>query len=245
MKTPERKDVWNAVEDYPSEIYSLWHHDTSRSAILRRLVEHFTPGCVAADFGCGAGYWLDNLSAAKKIYAVDFSKRLLAEAQKNAPHHCETRQQDLSGPLPGRIDFALCLNALMPESHSDCLLKLSRMRDALSTGGKLILVIFSQECASSYINLKHFSAAQDGREEASLEEVLSWYLGWQNNPLGYTKHRNGTVVKFWCKDEAEAVFQMVGGLRPLECFRVPREWEGRLVGGFEPWFWGWVLEKVE
>ncbi|WIY23563.1 hypothetical protein [Parasedimentitalea psychrophila] len=79
-----------------------------------------------------------------------------------------------------------------------------------------------------------------------VEKMDSW-SEWYNNPLGYVRNDTGTVVKYWIRQEAEAVFSSVGGVNILESFRLDREQktvsEALPEGLPKAWFWGWVLQR--
>jgi len=155
--------------------------------------------------------------------------------------------RDLSLPEP--LDFALCLNALMPESHSDALQILQRLFDSLACGGRLVLVLPSMEALLYTANMQHFEASRQGKEEQSLINQMETWSQWFSNPLGYVRNNSETVVKFWLKDEAEAIFKTIGTVRIVETFRLDRDQktlsEVLPDGVPKSWFWGWVLERSD
>jgi SAM-dependent methyltransferase len=243
----DRLDVWDSLDDYPAEVYSLWHQTGGGS--LHPRIQKLAPHGICADFGCGPGYWLSTLSGAQVIHAVDFSQNMLDQAASRAPEQTQFHLQSLSAlTLPDPVDFALCLNAVMPESHCDALQILSGLANSLAKNGRLLLVLPSMESLLFVANMQHFDAAARGEEEQSLLERMELWSQWYSNPLGYVRNGNGTVVKYWLKDEAEAVFKQLGMLKVVDHFQLER---GRTVSGETPpvgvkgaWFWGWVLERV-
>lgn len=229
--------------DYPDEIYSLWHHATSRRVIEDHLAPLLTGAGSAADFGCGAGYWLPVLADVPILHAVDFSEALLDQARARAPRQTRFHDADIGTvALPDPVDVMLCLNALMPESHADALAKLRCMADQVAPGGAALMVLFSEECSHAFTNLEHFAAARAGEEAAHLHAMIEDEHRWVDNPLGYRRHRNGGIVKHWIREEAELVFRSVG-FEVKSYFKVPRDWDGPNPFGFEAWFHGWVLGK--
>ncbi len=237
-----RVDAWNRIEAYSTEIYSLWHHSSSYSAIRKRI-DKFSIGKNAIDFGCGEGYWLGELKNFKRIIGVDFSTNLVNKISKPTLH-TEIVVADIGSlSYEHEFDFALNLNAFMPENHTAALKKFSTMLRALRPGGRLIFVIFSAEGYQAFINLLHFQRSASGDELGSLKETIDLFFEKSDNPLGYIRQGNGTVVKFWVRDEAEAFFRMSGTVEILEYFRVPHIYDGPKIPGFDSWFHGWVIEK--
>lgn len=243
-----RRDYWNSVDDYAGEIASLWHLD--RAGIITSAISAHRRGDSAADLGCGPGYWLACLDEAPRLFAVDFAEGLLEQARGRAPAQTEFLCQNLAAlDLPAPVDFALCLNAIMPESHTHALQIFERVFTSLAPGGRLILVLPSIEAMLYAANMMHFAASEDGKESESLTERMEIWAEWYSNPLGYVRNSNDMVVKYWLRPEAEEVFSMTGDVAVLSRFRVAHR---RLATGETldarfrpPWFWGWVLEKAE
>ena len=241
-----RVRYWNALEDYPDRVASLFHMSCGDD--LRQRIARLSPSGICADLACGPGYWLNTLGDAERIYAVDFSAGMLTQARTRAPDQTVFIEQNLRDlDLPEQVDFALCFNGVMPESHSDALRMLGRIAAALAPNGRLMMVLPSIEALLYTANALHFSAAQMGLEAQSLRERLDTWLEWSANPLGYVRNGNGTIVKYWQKDEAEVAFSMSGDWRVVERFRVLRD--NNANGECPPehlpkaWFHGWVLQK--
>ena len=242
----DRKTYWNSVRDYETEVNSLWH--LPDQSVISSRIAPFAKGTVAADLGCGPGFWLHDLSAADRVYAVDFSEAMLSQAQRRAPEKTTFLRQDLSDlTLPEAVDLALCLNALMPESHADALLKLYRIFRCLKPGGRLILVLPAIEAMLHATNLSHFVAALHGKEADSLQANMDVWLDWFSNPLGYVRNPNETFVKYWARDEMEAAVALVSSARVTDRFRV--RYRALPFGSpppdhvAPPWHWGWVFER--
>lgn len=202
---------------------------------------------MAADLGCGPGYFLDALSNARRLFAADWSSAMLAQARGRAPEGTVFVEQDLRDlDLPEPVDLAICLNALMPESHGDAAAILNAIARALAPGGTLILVAPSLESQLYTINMRHYSETAAGREDESMEHVLDSFMNWFNNPLGYVRAKNDQVMKFWLRAEMEAVLTTDIGLVVEECFKAPVFWrdfqeEAEWQARYEPpWMWGWV-----
>ena len=238
----KRPDVWNNVENYVTEIYSLWHHSNSRS-VIRDRISRFATGDRAIDLGCGEGHWLEELRNFRKIVGIDFSISLV-DRIATPPPQTEIVLSDICSLLyEGEFDFALNLNAFAPESHTAALQKFSTILRLLKPGGRLIWVVSSAECYQTIINLMHFHRSALDDELSSPKETIDIFFEKSDNPLGYVKQENGTVLKFWIKEEAEIFFKMCGSAEILEYFRIPRGSYQQEIEGLEPWFHGWVIEK--
>lgn len=245
QSSPSRVAIWDRQSNYEKEVFSLWHVPCGDT--LRDLIFANASRGPAADLGCGPGYWLAHLGAlADPVYAIDFSPGMIAQARTRAPDHTVFLQQELSAlALPQPVQTALCLNAVMPESHSHALAILRAVFGCLAPGGRLILVLPSFEAKLFSANINHFLAAERGQEEASLVANLDAWTECFSNPLGYFRNPNGTVVKYWLQAEAETVFERIGGVRKVECARLPfvRN-EQAAFDATQEWLWCWVLERI-
>ena len=74
----------------------------------------------------------------------------------------------------------------------------------------MIIVVPAFDALIYGANVVHFHEADQGREEASLRECLDIWAAWYSNPLGYVRNGNDTIVKYWLREEFEAVVQRVG-----------------------------------
>lgn len=241
-----RISFWEEVSAYTSQMASLWHGNAGDA--LRSLIRKNNPKNICADFGCGPGYWLEALAFAHKLYAVGFSSNMLDQAKERAPIQTEFLQQNLSElSLPNPVDFALRFNAIMPEGHADALQIFRRLCGAMAEGGTLIVVVPAFDALIYSANAVHFHEADQGREEVSLRERLDTWSAWYSNPLGYVRNGNDTIVKYWLREEFEAVVQMVGGMSVADYIRLDRvkntTGENPPEGCAPSWYHCWVLKN--
>lgn len=242
-----RLDFWNRLDDYEGSIISLYHRPGGEE-LRRRIAALITPETVAADLGCGHGYFLSELAAAKRLFAVDYAEKSLAAARERAPASTQFLHQHLAQlHLPEPLDLALCFSTLMPENHTQALRLLERLSAAIRPGGHLLLVLPAMESRLYVSNLIHFQAARLGREKESLAARMSEFVSGFNNPLGYVRSRDGQVLKYWIAEELERQLQATGRVAGVERFKVDIEWrdyarEAAWQSDAEPpWFWGWQV----
>lgn len=242
----EGPDFWDQTGEYCLSVTSLWHIPAGE--LLREKIRALSPSGTCADLGCGPGYWLHELANSATLFAVDFSSNMLSQAAERAPAGTIFVQQALQDlDLGNELDFALCLNAVMPRNHAEALRILGAVFSRLKSGGRIVLVMPSLEALLYSANISHFDMAATGREQESLEQKMDTWTEWYSNPLGYVRNSNGNIVKYWLKDEAEQVFDMLGGVAVEECFRVPHR--SNATGENPPerflpsWYWGWVLRR--
>ena len=145
--------------------------------------------------------------------------------------------------VKNQFELALMFNSWFPENHSHAVKIAQAGLNSLTETGHLILVTFSQECLGLFINLLHLQNALKDQELESLEMVAKWHVEKQNNPLGYTVHRNSTVNKHWIREEAETLFLACCNAEIIEYFKVNQESERSLPFDFKPFFHGWVLRR--
>tara|TARA_R110002072_G_scaffold263621_1_gene422404 strand:- start:3284 stop:4033 length:750 start_codon:yes stop_codon:yes gene_type:complete len=245
----DRLSCWNGLTDYEGQIVSL-NHRPAGAAIRERVRKLLTTGAVAADLGCGPGFFLDALAGASALYAVDWSAAMLDRARERAPAGTAFLEHDLRDlALPQPADLAICLNALMPESHGDVISILNAIVRNMAPCGTLILVAPSLESQLYTINMRHYAETAAGREDESIEYVMDSFMNWFNNPLGYVRSKNDQVTKFWLRAEMEALLITDIGLAIEERFKAPVFWrdfqdEADWQAKYEPpWMWGWVVRK--
>lgn len=237
----QREQYWELVDDYPAEVYSLWHHEASAKVISERIADYAPCRGAAVDFGCGPGFWLPSLEKASETFGIDFSAHMLRLARENNSRRVKLVHADMSElQFQSYFEFGICLNALMPEGHSDAIHKIRSLTRSMALGGKIVIVVFALESHLTFLNMRHVERAIDGEESESIDEIMTKFEYYYNNPLGYIRERNGQINKFWLKEELEGFFGIAGGIQICEYFKVPREYD---VSLFTPWFHGWVIER--
>lgn len=244
-RAPEQT-AWDSIGSYQDEIVSLAHRPAAVQ-IRAAIAEADPAGRVVADIGCGPGYFLQDLAAAKRIHAFDWSTRMLTEARTRAPTQTVLHQQDLRElEAPERIDFAICLNAIHPVDHGDAQAQLRRVLAVLKPGGTLILVLMSMEARLYVATIAHHVACAAGASEVSLDAVRESFAQDPDLTLGYVLGEGNWVQKLWLAEEAETLLHEVGA-KDVTRFKAPvlwtdyapaRDWQRAAQ---PPWHWGFVV----
>jgi SAM-dependent methyltransferase len=115
----------------------------------RHIGRYVTNGQVAADLGCGSGYYSLALAACVgsegRVYAVDLNVKAIREleekANKNGYHNIEAHSSsvaDLSFIMNGAIDFVLA-NGLLCTMAEHRQLAVNEIRRILKPGGQAYL----------------------------------------------------------------------------------------------------------
>ena len=240
--------AWDSVGSYQDEIVSLAHRPAAVQ-IRAAIAEADPAGRVVADIGCGPGHFLQDLAAATRIHAFDWSTRMLSEARTRAPAHTVFHKQDLRElEAPDPVDVALCLNAIHPVDHCDAQAQLRRVLGVLKPAGTLILVLMSMESRLYVATIAHHVACAAGASKVSLEAVRESFSQDPDLPLGYVLGEGDWVQKLWLADEAETLLHEVGA-KAVQRFKAPvlwtdyasaRDWQR---SARPPWHWGFVVRK--
>lgn len=240
--------AWDSVASYQDEIVSLAHRPAAEQ--IRAAIAELDPaGRVVADIGCGPGYFLQDLTAAARIHAFDWSTRMIEEARTRAPAQTVFHRQDLRTlEAPEPVDLALCLNAIHPIDHGDAQLQLRRALAVVKPGGSLILVLMSMEARLYVATIAHHVACAAGASKVSLEAVRESFAQDPDLPIGYVTGEGGWTQKLWLADEAECLLRELGA-RSVNRFKAPvlwtdyapaRDWQRSAQ---PPWHWGFVVQK--
>ncbi len=141
---------WDSVADtYEAEIFNTLRSD-SKGTIRSHIRKFSSKTAAACDFGCGTGRYLPILAKRfKHVYAVDFSSKLLDQAQQACGNldnvsffksDLTSRQLKLSN-----VSFALSINVLIMPSRELRQRILATCYRQLTQGGYLLVVVPSLE----------------------------------------------------------------------------------------------------
>jgi len=251
-----KRSYWDRIAaNYDDEIFGVLKQDRE-GRVLGKIDRYGADNHKASDIGCGTGAFLPALSARfKNILAMDFSAKLLARAQEACARlpNVSYRAADLASPglrLP-KVDFALCVNALLTPS----LAHRNRMLDALCRHvrprGHLVLVVPSLESAC----LTDFR-----RIEWNLRDGIAPGLAARTGfpaygPADTRRHREGVIpidgvpTKHYLEEELIALLKS-RGLTTLEIEKIEYPWNTeftsppRWMQAPFPWDWLLVAEKT-
>ncbi|MFM8951899.1 MAG: class I SAM-dependent methyltransferase [Planctomycetaceae bacterium] len=143
----------------------LVRESRQREEDCRMLLEALAiqPGQTVCDLGCGNGFY--TLELARQVgprgtvYAVDIQPEMLRMlAEQAAAANLHTIRPVLGTPIDprlpaGEVDVVLCIDVYHEFSHPEAML--SRIRDSLADGGRLVLAEFRGEDAAVPIKPLH------------------------------------------------------------------------------------------
>jgi 2-polyprenyl-3-methyl-5-hydroxy-6-metoxy-1,4-benzoquinol methylase len=244
------KSYWNRMgKIYRDEIFSVSESDKSK--IIKRALKKFArPGGVAADFGCGIGGFVPMLSKHfKKVYAIDFSKSCLQKAESlygdlsNVSFHCaDLTKSKLSFP---KVDFILCVNAVITSSLSKRLGILKNLSAHVKRGGYLFLVVPSLESAI-YTNFRLIQWNLDD----GMSPALAVVSGFDKIKLSAAHLHQGIVeidhvpTKHYLKEELTATLEDLN-FEVVSFQKVEYGWDTEFDGPPKwmksPYPWDWLV----
>lgn len=205
MPTPHDEHFWNTLANYDEEIISIFKDAEAARPLIEHIQRHIGPDTVVADLGCGPGNLLPFLKDAKKVYAVDKSENMLAQARERQPlPNVEFVRADIRTlDLPEPADVVVALNALWPTSLTDYSKLLHGVRHNMKEGGLLVLMAMSFECMLYYTNLHlAWRIEQLGEAEADAYRFLTQkHAETMNNMFGYVQVKPKLLQKFWGREE--------------------------------------------
>lgn len=128
-------------------VYSRTLSGPQVSQTIRELIGGIEPGATFIDFGCGPGMIVNHFAAELgKVYVLDASRGMLAEAVKNLPGENVTfinGDIHTAGMLiPEEADYGLLSGNL--HLLTNLPLAISQIRHVIKPGGKLIIVTHVQ-----------------------------------------------------------------------------------------------------
>ncbi len=143
---------WERIGDqYDREIFSSSRADTS-GAIRRRLDELADPAAVAADFGCGVGYYLLLLARRfRVVHGIDFADSLLDQARErtrriaNVSIHRANLASGRAHIKMPKAKVGVCANVLISDDPAMRRGILRTIHRHLAPGGRLLLLVPSLE----------------------------------------------------------------------------------------------------
>jgi SAM-dependent methyltransferase len=241
--------AWDRVaSDYFSEVVSPFAGGACLP--LLRLLDRIPAANrkVAADFGCGTGPLLADLAARfRRVYAVDFSAGMLAQARARCPRrHVSFHRADLADlrRFRGKIDVAVTVNAVLTPDEGRLERIFHGLRESLTPRGQLMGIFPAMEPVLYQGYLIH-QRERRVRHAGTARAVTSRIL--ERNKYDFvhgTYREDDAAQKFFYGFELPHRLRRAG-FRRIKLSRVTYPWDDRL-GGYEqfpgePPMWDWLV----
>lgn len=229
MATPHDEGFWNTLANYDEEIISIFKDAEAARPLVDAITRHIGPDTVVADLGTGTGNLLPYLKGAKKVYAVDKSENMLAQARmKNPQANVEFVQAGFAElSLPEPVDLAVAVSSVLPASLTDFNRLMKGIVAQMKPGATLVMLLPSFESRLHYSNLllAYLIEAQGLPEPEAYRQMTAWHAKYMNNLFGYIQGKPGfPIQKFWVADELIERLSAVGTLSDIQVSRFEKPW---------------------
>jgi SAM-dependent methyltransferase len=244
-------NYWNRfAHEYDDVVTDAFTY--GRSNTLTSAVERFAaPDLEVADFGCGPGKILPFLAQRfRRVYAYDFSDRLLEIARKRCKglQNVVIQNADLSqrnDQIP-RMDFAISLNAVIMPDTEVRLKFLRGIASHLKSGGHLLLDVPSFESLfySAFRETEwHRKSGHPPKKAEKLTDVSS-LAGPRMSAQGVFK-RGEEPTKHYLREELVVLVRDEMNLDLIDILKMEYDWTTDLeeesvpdwMGAPFPWDW--------
>lgn len=202
---------------------------------------------VIADLGCGCGPLLPHLARFKKVYAVDFSKKMLENAKKCAPKNTVLLRGDLKSisRLKIRYDVAVAVNSILHPEIFTVDKVLVQIYASLNKRGKLFGIFPSMEAVLHHFQLVfRDSLKRLGDEKKALTRTRRIVELRKYDVITATYSDQGETQKFYYKFELRERLKKAG-FHNIEFRKVIYPWGGA-SGDYhdfpgKPEMWDWYV----
>lgn len=245
------RQYWEDIaHNYNSEIFDVFRND--RSGVIVAAIERYASRRkTVIDIGCAVGKWLPFLSERfKQVTAADISAINLQLAKENCStlKNVEYVRMDMSADkLKIRpYDFAICINAILTDSHKKRINFFRSLSKSVKRGGALVIVVPSIESAlfSSFMfdqwKLKDNEPLANSRPADAIKKYNNLRRGIVDIDKVATKHH---------QREEMIVLLRNAGFETVQVSKVEYEWSTEFdnppswMKAPYPWDWLFVAEK--
>ncbi|MBW2968178.1 class I SAM-dependent methyltransferase [Candidatus Woesearchaeota archaeon] len=202
---------------------------------------------VIADLGTGCGPLLPRLARFRKVYAIDFSRKMLEQAKKKAPKNTTLLRQDLKhlSKLSISYDVAIAVNSVLhPDMFTvDTILK--EIYDNLSRRGRLLAVFPSMESVLYQFQLVYRSELRRWDDSAKALTNTRRLVELRKYDMIRSTYTDGREVqKFYYRFELRQILKKAG-FSDIKFSKVFYPW-GRTSGDYidfhgKPEMWDWYV----
>lgn len=202
----ENIHFWESIEDYNSEIISVFAKESQITKDIENIKDKSSK--IVADFGCGSGNSFPYLKKFKKIYALDYSKNLLEQANnkieelslENIELIEHDTKQDIK--LPQKCNLILAISSIFPDNLNEFYQQIQILKDNCKKGGEIYLTFASLESRTFSFILDADNMFKNGENPSTIVNII------KNNELeqglssfGYLKTNKGIIQKHWMREE--------------------------------------------
>jgi SAM-dependent methyltransferase len=248
---PETEEsYWDGVAStYDDQVFNTLENDRN-GTILRHIDRISSRSSTAADFGCGAGKYVQLLSSRfKKVQAIDHSGKLLdiARAACRPLPNVTFIKADLASlavRLP-KVDAAISMNVLLSPDAVKRTAVLKTIARTLRGGGQLVLLVPSLESSLFAISrLADWNRRSEVRHRGFSAEAISGPRRTRRAVFGGVIHLEDQPTKHFLKEEIEVLVRSVG-LEIDSVEKVEYSWSYEFDNPprwmKEPYPWDWLV----
>ena len=219
---------WESITDYNKQIASVFNIDKN---ILIQYLDSIKnkDKKIIADIGCGPGNSFKHLKEFKKVYAFDFSKKLLEIANEKKPKNIEIFKENiLKYKLPEKVDISLAVMSIFPNNYSELDEIVLNILNNTKKKGEIILVLHSFESRTFSFHLdSDFYFKKSLNSQEILTQINNQVQFSNYHPFGYLKINSGIIQKYWLKEEIEFRLSKYN-FKHIKIEKLELDWEKQL-----------------
>lgn len=249
------RDFWEKV-DYGSKIFSVFDDTKAENPIFEYL-RNKPKKLIVGDLGCGPGFFLPFLSKHfKRITAIDFSSRLLREAQRRCHKlkNIEYAILDMKNlnSFYNEFNIAISVNSILPETVQDTKKIIKEIYKTIKKGGEFVGILPSADVVIYLALLECNKLISKGVSERKATEGIRKIFEKDRafNILGFQRDAiNQPIQKYFFPFEIKWRFKEAG-FKSVELQKVYYSWEycknyyyGYFPGYERIWDWFVVAKK--
>ena len=236
---------WDAyAQNYHDYIISPLNKSV-KNPLISELNKLDSSLCVA-DLGTGRGDLLPNLKRFKKVYALDFSKKMIDAAKKNKSSNITFYQQDLRklSELGINFDVAIAVNSILLPDFEDVNKIFREIYVNLNDSGVFKGVFPSMEAVIYHFQLVYERELANSEDKKAIKKTKRIVERNKYDVIKGTYSDNKETQKFFYKFELEKRFKKAG-FKSVVFKKVYYPW-GKDSGDYddfpgEPEMWDWYV----
>lgn len=238
-------DFWEKeLTDYENQITSVFSCENVLTRELDNIEDKSNK--TVADYGCGVGNSFRFLTEFKRVYAIDYSKNMLKQAEEKKTDNVTLILGDMKTiQLPEKTDIGLAVSSIMSNSLQEFYEIVDNILANTKDDGELFFVVPSLESvAFSYI-LYADHLQQEGMEISEVyEKVIEAEIKSNFNSFGYILTKYDLLRKHWLKEEILMRLSKYG-FKSVDIEKLELDWERQIkLKEYKkyPKLWFWFLK---